>query len=146
MSTLLHGSWKWKWSRSVVSDSATPMDCSLPVSSLHGILQARVLEWVAISFSRGSSQSRDRTRVSCIPGRHFNLWVTREANKTECMLIFLFTGWDGRYRILTAHFGLSFGSLSCWIHKSTSSDNHCLWRLRAFKGKELYKQKWNWRM
>ena len=45
-----------------------PMDCSLPGSSLHGILQARVLEWVAISFSRGSSQPRDRSQVSCIPG------------------------------------------------------------------------------
>ena len=56
-----------------------PMDCSLPGSSLHGILQARVLEWVAISFSRGSSRPRDQTRVSCIPGRHFNLWATREA-------------------------------------------------------------------
>ena len=51
-----------------------PMDCSLPGSSLHGVLQARVLEWVAISFSRGSSQPRDRTWASCIPGRHFNLW------------------------------------------------------------------------
>ena len=50
-----------------------PMDCSPSRSSLHGILQARVLEWVAISFSRGSSQPRDRTRVSRIPGRHFNL-------------------------------------------------------------------------
>ena len=50
-----------------------PMDCSLPGSSLHGILQARVLEWVAISFSRGSSQPRDRTQVSRIPGRRFNL-------------------------------------------------------------------------
>ena len=50
-----------------------PMDCSLPGSSLHGILQARVLEWVAISFSRVSSQPRDRTWVSCIPGRRFNL-------------------------------------------------------------------------
>ena len=50
-----------------------PMDCSLPGSSLHGILQARVLEWVAISFSRGSSRPRDRTWVSCIPGRCFNL-------------------------------------------------------------------------
>ena len=45
-----------------------PMDCSLPGSSLHGILQARVLEWVAISSSRGSSQPRDQTRVSHIPG------------------------------------------------------------------------------
>ena len=55
------------------------MDYSLPGSSLHGILQARVLEWVAISLSRGSSQPRDQTWVSCIPGRWFNLWATREA-------------------------------------------------------------------
>ena len=41
-----------------------PMDCSLPHSSIHGIFQARVLEWVAISFSRGSSRPRDRTQVS----------------------------------------------------------------------------------
>ena len=47
------------------------MDCSLPSSSVHGIFQARVLEWVAISFSRGSSQLRDRTQVSGIIGRCF---------------------------------------------------------------------------
>ena len=52
-----------------------PMDCSLPGSSLHGILQARVLESVAIFFSRGSSRPRDRTLVSCIPGRCFNLSI-----------------------------------------------------------------------
>ena len=45
----------------------------VPGYSLHGILQARVLEWDAISFSRGSSQPRDQTRVSCIGGRRFNL-------------------------------------------------------------------------
>ena len=56
-----------------------PMDCSLPGSSFHRILQTRVLEWVAISFSRGSSQPRDRTPVSGIPGRLFNLWANREA-------------------------------------------------------------------
>ena len=50
-----------------------PMNCSLPGFSLHGIVQARVLEWVAISFSRGSSQPRDWTRVSCIAGRCFTL-------------------------------------------------------------------------
>ena len=48
-----------------------PMDCSLPGSSVHGILQARVLEWVAISFSRGSSQPRDQTQVSHTAGRRF---------------------------------------------------------------------------
>ena len=48
-----------------------PMDCSLPGSSVHGIFQARVLEWLVISFSRGSSQPRDRTLLSCIAGRFF---------------------------------------------------------------------------
>ena len=48
-----------------------PMDCSLPGSSIHGILQARLLEWVAISFSRGSSQPRNKTWVSCISGKFF---------------------------------------------------------------------------
>jgi len=56
-----------------------PMDCSLPGSSVHGILQARILEWVAISFSRGSSWSRDQTQVSHIAGRFFAVWATREA-------------------------------------------------------------------
>ena len=50
-----------------------PLDCSLPGFSVHGIFQARVLEWVSISFSRGSSQPRDQTQVSCIAGRHFIL-------------------------------------------------------------------------
>ena len=48
-----------------------PMDCSPPGSSVCGILQARILEWVAISSSRGSSQPRDQTWVSCIAGRFF---------------------------------------------------------------------------
>ena len=48
-------------------------------SSLHGIFQARVLDWVAIFFSRESSQSRDRSQVSCIRGRCFTVWATREA-------------------------------------------------------------------
>ena len=58
-----------------------PMNCSLPGTSVHGILQARILEWVAISFSRGSSQPRARTQVSCIVGRWFTVWATREAPK-----------------------------------------------------------------
>ena len=50
-----------------------PMDCSLPGSSVHGIFQAIVLEWIAISFSNGSSQPRDRTRVSRIVDRRFTV-------------------------------------------------------------------------
>ena len=56
-----------------------PMDCSLRGSSVHGIFQARILEWVSISFSRGSSKPRDRIRVSRIGGRCFTVWATREA-------------------------------------------------------------------
>ena len=53
-----------------------PIDCSPPGFSVHGILQARILEWIAISFSRGFSQPRGRTQVSHIAGRCFNLWAT----------------------------------------------------------------------
>ena len=52
-----------------------PMDCSLQGFSVHGIFQAKVLEWVAISFSKGSSWPRDRTQVSCIAGRCFTVWA-----------------------------------------------------------------------
>ena len=55
-----------------------PMDCRLPCSFMHGIFQARKMEWVTISFSKGSSQARDRTRVSCIEGRGFAIRATRE--------------------------------------------------------------------
>ena len=54
------------------------MDCSLPGSSVHGIFQAIVLEWTAISFSRGSSRPRDWPQVSCIVDRCFTVWATRE--------------------------------------------------------------------
>ena len=56
-----------------------PIGCSPPDSSVRGILQARILEWVAIPFSRGSSQPRDWTWVSQITGRFFTIWATREA-------------------------------------------------------------------
>ena len=58
-----------------------PMDCSLPGSSIHENFQARVLEWVDISFSKRSSPSRDWTWVSLIVGRRFTIWATREVPK-----------------------------------------------------------------
>ena len=57
------------------------MDWNPPGSSVQGILQARILEWVAIPSSRGSFQSRDRTQVSHIVGRLFTVWATKEAQK-----------------------------------------------------------------
>ena len=56
-----------------------PTDCSPPGSSVHGILRARILEWVAMPSARGSSQPRDRTQVSYIAGGFFTIWATREA-------------------------------------------------------------------
>ena len=58
----------------------------LPDSSVHGILKTRILEWIAISFSRGSSPPRARTWVSWIAGKFFTIWVTREAPN----LVYLF--------------------------------------------------------
>ena len=72
----VEGCRKWKWSLSV--RLCDPIDSSLPCSSIHGIFQARVLEWIAISFSRRPSWPGDRTRVSCILGRGFTVWATRK--------------------------------------------------------------------
>ena len=57
------------------------MLCDSMDYTAHGILQARILEWVAFPFSRGSSQPRDQTQVSCIAGRFFISWSTREAQE-----------------------------------------------------------------
>ena len=60
-----------------------PMDCSPPGSSIHGILQARILEWVAMLFSRGSSQPRNQIQVSRIVGAFFTVWASREAQDSN---------------------------------------------------------------
>ena len=59
-----------------------PMDYSSPGSSVHGILQAKILEWVAVPFSMGSSQPRDQTQVSHIAGEFFTIWATRDKQLT----------------------------------------------------------------
>ena len=58
-----------------------PTDCSPPGSSVRGILQARILEWVAMPSSRELSQTRDQTQVSRIAGRFFIAWAIREAQE-----------------------------------------------------------------
>ena len=55
-----------------------PTDCSPPGSSVHGLFQARILEWVSMPFPKGSSWPRSWTLVSCIVGRFFTVWTTRE--------------------------------------------------------------------
>ena len=86
-----------------------PVDCSPPGSSVHGILQARVLEWVAMPSSRGSSQPRDRTQVSHTAGGFFIIWATRETLEN----------WVGSLSLLQRIFltqELNWGLLHCrWI-------------------------------
>ena len=72
-----------------------PTDCSLPGSSVHAILQARILEWVAIPFSRGSSQPGDWTWISCIAGSFFTVWAIRET-KYKCFI-------QLQYWVITIH-------------------------------------------
>ena len=66
-----------------------------------GILQARILKWVDVSFSRGSSQPRDRTRISCIAGGFFTSWTTTEALR----------GWDGWMASLTDSMDMTLSRL-----------------------------------
>ena len=75
------------------------MDRSPRGSSVHGTLQARILEWVANPFSGGASQSRDQTWVSCIVGRFFTASATKDALKVKCELLshvrlFLYSPWN----------------------------------------------------
>ena len=74
--------WDLSWdTKMVVVLLWKSLSCLTLCNPVHGILQARILEWVAFSFSRGSSQPRDQTQVSCIARRFFTSWATREAHK-----------------------------------------------------------------
>ena len=74
---------------SVMSDCLLPMDRSPQGSSVHGILQARILEYIAMLSSRGSSQPRDRTQVSHSEGEFFTTWATRERGRASKACRFL---------------------------------------------------------
>ena len=91
------------------------MDCSSPGSSVHGILQARILEWVAMPFSRGSSWPRDWTWVSCTAAVFFTIWATREAQSILSYIAFLW----GKKKSWT---GLDIGKLffKSWAEKIIS--------------------------
>ena len=96
------------WGESEVAQSCPtlcdPMECSLSGSSVHGIFQARVLEWGAISFSGGSSQPRNWTRVPRIAGRRFTIWAIREAlNHTLFGVSLSYTHWNSKLQ----HFELA---------------------------------------
>ena len=105
-------------SRSVGFDSLWPLDCNPPSYSIHGILQAKMLQWVALPFSRGSYKLRDLSWVSCIPGRSFTIWATRETLILACL----------------SHSPLLFSSLLSSAICKASSDNHFAFFLFYFLG------------
>ena len=99
-----------------------PMDYSPPGSSIHGVLQARILEWAAISFSRGSSWPRDWTQVFPIASRRFNLWATRVSQVWETWVWSL--GWEDPLEIEQLHTLVFWprelhGLYSPWGHKES---------------------------
>ena len=95
-----------------------PMDCSLPGSSLHGILQARILEGVAISFFRGSSWCRDQTHISCIGRQILYLCATWEAQSNHISLLTWEKAWSKNKRELRKH----SNSFPSYINKWTMAD------------------------
>ena len=101
--TLQHWSYNRSESHSVMSD---PMDYTV-----HGILQTRILEWVAFPFSRGSSQPRDRTHVSRIAGRFFTSWATREAQSYDKVRYELY---QVSWKTLLADVHLIVGIINHW--------------------------------
>ena len=72
-----------------MSNSATPRTVPLQAPLCPWILQARILEWLAIPFSKGSSEPRDQTQFSHIAGRFFTIWATREAHKIYSLYFFI---------------------------------------------------------
>ena len=93
-----------------------PMDCSLPGSSVNGILQARILEWVATSSSRGSSWPRDRTPVSYITGRFFTVWAIREAQTLPDLVIINSAVMDILILSLLWSIYVKVEELDHWVH------------------------------
>ena len=105
-----------------------PIDCSLPGSSVHGIFQARILEWVAISSSRASSPPRDQTWVFCIAGRFFTNWATREAhvNFMKCR----------RQHLTLKHFK-NYGAMLCIVQLY-----NIYYTVQFEKSKRILRWKW----
>ena len=107
------------------------------VKSLRRVrLQARILEWVTISFSRGSSWPKDQTQVSCIGGRHFNLWAAREAPKLHSTMSHRDTSSPELSTCCTLE-------LDEWVISSCEivliGPTLQLWKLRLQEGSDLFK-------
>ena len=117
-----------------------PKDCSPPCSSARGILQAWILEWAAIPFSRGSSRPRDQTQVSCIAGRFFIVWATRDTVRIlgpdyswlEWILLMVAIIQVQGLLLLKANPAAAIDCLDCFCHIQSSHDLWCFMELSTF--------------
>ena len=112
------------------------MDCSPPGCFIHEVFQARVLQWVAISFPRGSSWPRDQTQVSCLAGRCFIIWATSDLAMTNLDSILINrdnTWWTKVHPVKAMVFSVVIYGCESWTIKRAEH-----WRTDAF---EL----WCWR-
>ena len=125
------------------------MDCSPPGSSVHGISQARMLEWVAISFSRGSSWPWDRNWVSHIADRFHTTWATREAPiwpHTPFLFLISLVMWQPSYYFLTIsimfyHIFLEIYCICSFLLKITLSHLNKVCRLKSIFPYQLSNRK-----
>ena len=104
------------------------VDYSVPASSIHGIFQARILEWVAISFSRGSSWPRDQTQVCRITGRLFIIWDTREVPK-----LYLFNV----YNLMSLKTTLPFMTITKIYSRNVNCFSVAIWEQSEFPSELL---------
>ena len=114
-----------------------PIDCSPSGSCVDGILQARTLEWVAISFSTGSSWHRDQTRVSHIGGRSFTIWATREMWRFVTKLVWVWSRLLISSPVMSQSFLISLipGGGQLW---QVSFGKSVLWQLMGVQKVGLY--------
>ena len=118
-----------------------PMDCRPSGSSVHGILHSRILEWVAIPFSRRSSQPRDQTQVSCISGRFFTIWATGRTTGFYGLVLLLL--------LLLSHFSrvwlcatLEMEAYQALLSLGFSRQEH--WSGLPFPSPMRESEKWKW--
>ena len=118
-----------------------PMNSSQPVSSLHEIFQARILKWVSISYSRGSSWPKDRTHVSCISGHVLYHCATWEAHKYMCVCVCVCVCTRFFIYLFSALVRLPVHSLTSRGHSQGHSHSFC--SILKSKRKSYYAEGWS---
>ena len=138
----------FSWSEVKRSEVKVAQSCpTLCNSTVHGILQARILEGVAFPFSRGSSQPKDQTQVFCISGRFFTSWATGEALRILVWVISPFTSLspfptqESNRDLLHCRqirYQLSYQGMLSWVKKEEDHLLCLIWKVTRLKEHKLF--------